>query len=74
LFLVEVVYEEEVGNVGDGGDGGTGGVDDADDKEEVIHCTGDDRVVGKEIILATRFRKKIHYTRKDLIPCFSYAG
>jgi hypothetical protein len=55
LFLVKVEYEEEVGDVGDSGDGGTGGVDDADDEEEVIHCTDDDRVVGKEIMLSNRF-------------------
>ncbi len=55
LFLVKVEYEEEVGDVGDSGDGGTGGVDDADDEEEVIHCTGHDRVVGKKIICQTGF-------------------
>jgi hypothetical protein len=70
LFLVKVEYEEEVGDVGDGGDGGTGGVDDADDEEEVIHCTGDDRVVGKDIILANRFFNR-HHLETQLIKCVS---
>jgi hypothetical protein len=71
LFLIEVKYEEEVGDVGDSGDGGTGGVDDADDEEEVIHCTGDGHVVGKDIILSNRFLKNI---QEKIEICVSHAG
>jgi hypothetical protein len=63
MFLVEVEYEEEVGDVGDSGDGGTRGVDDADDEEEVIHCTDDNPRGGEGDYIGKPVFKE--HTRKD---------